>query len=124
MLLNLLRQLQPEGKIYPYLFFDIICGTSTGGLMAILLGVLHLDLDTSIMLYTDLSREIFHKGYSRWRYLVKDAGYDRARLERAFKKILKEHGKGRTLMMDPAWDRGCRVSRSLGHSPRSREFTS
>jgi patatin-like phospholipase/acyl hydrolase len=108
---NLLRLLQPEGDIFPYLYFDVICGTSTGGLISILLGVLHLDIDTALMLYQKLSKKVFHKGYSRVRYLVKDAGYDRKPLERAIMKILKERGKGRTFMEDPERDRGCYVSR-------------
>jgi patatin-like phospholipase/acyl hydrolase len=106
----LLRQLQPEELIYPYLYFDLICGTSTGGLIAILLGVLHLDIDTAIDLYSDLAGKVFAGGFSKLRYCRKDAGYSSKPLEAAIKKLLAEHGGGRTLMVDKDKDKGCRVS--------------
>jgi hypothetical protein len=102
--------LQPEGLIYPYLYFDLIAGTSTGGLIVILIAILHLDIDTAIEVYQNLVGQVFASGFSVLRYLCKDAGYRRKPLKRAIAKILKEHGNGRMLMYDPEYDRGCRVS--------------
>jgi predicted acylesterase/phospholipase RssA len=107
---SILRLLQPEGDIFPYLYFDLICGTSTGGLISILLGVLHVDIDTAIRLYRELSEVIFRNGFSRVRALVFGAGYDRQPLEDAIAKILRDYSRGRTRMVDPGRDRGCRVS--------------
>jgi patatin-like phospholipase/acyl hydrolase len=106
----LLRQIQPEGPIYPYLYFNMICGTSTGGLIAILLGILHLDIDTAIELYGDLAGNVFARGFSIRRYFRKDAGYSSKPLALATDKVLEEHGWGRTLMVDRDEDKGCRVS--------------
>ena len=43
----------------PCQVFDLICGTSTGGLIAIILGRLGLDCDTAIRAYRDLGPAIF-----------------------------------------------------------------
>ena len=45
--------------LLPCDFFDLIAGTSTGGLIAILLGVLHLDVETCIAEYIKLGPRIF-----------------------------------------------------------------
>ena len=42
----------------------LLCGTSTGGIIAILLGVLYLDVDTTLNLYRILGRTIFG---NKWR---------------------------------------------------------
>jgi hypothetical protein len=107
---QLLRLVQPEGLIYPYQYFDLICGTSTGGLIAILLAVLHLDIETVIEIYALLAGKVFAKGFSIFRFCRKDAGYSRKPLEAAIDEILKQHGGDRALMMDPDRDKGCRVS--------------
>ena len=40
-------------------YFSMIAGTSTGGLIAVMLGVLRLDVDTCISLYLEMAPEIF-----------------------------------------------------------------
>ncbi|KAG4422097.1 hypothetical protein IFR04_004724 [Cadophora malorum] len=45
----------------PYEFFDMIAGTSTGGLIAIMLGRLHMSVDECIMNYANIMDEIFKK---------------------------------------------------------------
>lgn len=45
--------------LLPCDIFDLICGTSTGGLIAILLGRLGLDCDTAISVYKELVPSLF-----------------------------------------------------------------
>lgn len=47
--------------ILPCNYFDLIAGTSTGGLIAVMLGVLHMDVDTCIAEYIKLGPRIFPK---------------------------------------------------------------
>ncbi len=49
----------------PCHYFDYIAGTSTGGLIAILLGRLRMDVDLALETYKDLCRNIFGKTSSR-----------------------------------------------------------
>jgi hypothetical protein len=104
MLKRLLRGIVPESKIpvYPYQYFDIICGTGTGGLIAIMLSVLHLDIDTAISCY---KRALIREGRQRWWW-----GQDsRHTLTTAMREALEEHGCVNRLMASPAHDKGCKV---------------
>ena len=47
--------------------FDFVAGTSTGGLIAIMLGKLGMSLEDSIEAYYDLSKRIFEKRHIRGR---------------------------------------------------------
>jgi len=107
----MLRRLRPEGPVYPYLYFDLICGTSTEGLIAILLSVLHLDIDTAIREYVSLSRALFKPRFRAPQYLLHDEEYINSELLRkAMSHILDSYGCGRKFMEDPEADRGCKVS--------------
>lgn len=48
----------------PCQYFDIICGTSTGGLLAIMLGRLRMDIESCKQAYRSLSAQMFRK--SSW----------------------------------------------------------
>ncbi|PVH79912.1 FabD/lysophospholipase-like protein [Cadophora sp. DSE1049] len=45
----------------PYEFFDMIAGTSTGGLIAVMLGRLHMSIDECILHYANIMDEIFKR---------------------------------------------------------------
>jgi hypothetical protein len=79
----------------------------------ILLGILHVDVDTAIRLYREMSEGIFGQGFSIFGALGIGAGYNREPLKDAVARILRDHSKGRTRMVDPGRDRGCRVSHRL-----------
>ncbi|KAL1918552.1 uncharacterized protein VTP21DRAFT_3212 [Calcarisporiella thermophila] len=51
----------------PYQLFDLICGTSTGGILAIMLGILKVPIKDCRTIYEELSKEVFE------RYAIKRA---------------------------------------------------
>ena len=67
---RLMHRVNPQTKDHqlpkPCDHFDIIYGTSTGGLLAIMLGRLELDIDTCIERYITLSRRIFPTKSTGW----------------------------------------------------------
>jgi hypothetical protein len=48
--------LQPSFELLPCHYFDYICGTSTGGLLAIMLGLLRLSVETCLLWMGDLEK--------------------------------------------------------------------
>jgi hypothetical protein len=60
---QLLRQVEAaknrKHKYYPYKHFDIICGTSTGGLIALMLGRCGMDVEGAIQMYKDFGPKVF-----------------------------------------------------------------
>ncbi|RFU31618.1 hypothetical protein B7463_g4742, partial [Scytalidium lignicola] len=60
-------ELQEKEKLsvlpQPCDYFDMISGTSTGGLIAIMLGVLDMHIDTCIEKYEELAKEVFQDDY-------------------------------------------------------------
>ena len=70
--INAVVQRQRRGEeirdaVGPSDVFDFIAGTSTGGLIAIMLGKLGMSLEDSIQAYYDLSKSIFEKRHIRGR---------------------------------------------------------
>jgi hypothetical protein len=62
---RIFRTMVAEGQLdevpRPCDVFDLIIGTSTGGLIAVMLGRLHMTIDECITKYEQLSREVFGK---------------------------------------------------------------
>jgi patatin-like phospholipase/acyl hydrolase len=88
---HLMETVDPESPPKPCEYFDMIGGTSTGGLIAIMLGRLQMTIDDYIKAYTSLSDKVFEKKSHRVNIRGKLQGrFDTAELERAVKKILKE----------------------------------
>ncbi|KAI0966217.1 acyl transferase/acyl hydrolase/lysophospholipase [Xylaria arbuscula] len=56
---RLLYLINPENPPKPCDVFDVIAGTSTGGLIAIMLGLLEMDVETCIETYLKLSKVVF-----------------------------------------------------------------
>ncbi|KAI9869902.1 MAG: hypothetical protein M1830_004948, partial [Pleopsidium flavum] len=73
-------------------YFDLICGTSTGGLIAILLGRLRLSVREAIDKYRVLSKEVFSDKKSPG----KDGTFKASKLEKAIKDVMEAKlGAGR-----------------------------
>lgn len=92
--LRVLKNLQVRTGKEPHELFDLICGTSTGGIIAILIGILKIPVDDCIALYESISKDVFEVG---WLSQVASVVTDRSRyrastLEQKMKEILE--GKG------------------------------
>lgn len=53
------RKTSPASKYRPYHYFDLIGGTSTGGLIAIMLGRLRMSVDEAMREYRNLGEKVF-----------------------------------------------------------------
>ncbi|KAJ6571308.1 FabD lysophospholipase-like protein [Mycena capillaripes] len=67
-------------------YFDLIGGTSTGGIIALMLGRLRMDVDTAIMCYDRLAKNVF----SDVKLGVKDGKFKATKLEEAIKSTVKQ----------------------------------
>jgi len=91
-----IRPKTDDTPLKPCEYFDIIGGTSTGGIIAILLSRLRLDVPTCIDIYTRLAEEIFSKDRSIRIFgaplRLAGARFSGAVLEKAIKRVLVENG--------------------------------
>jgi calcium-independent phospholipase A2-gamma len=95
-----------SAKLYPYQYFDLIGGTSTGGLIALMLGRLGMDIQSAIEKYQELGPTIF--GKDRGTFLgvvVRGAKFDSRPFEDALASWV-----GDQPMLDPDLSQHCRVS--------------
>jgi len=101
-----LPNVDPSGKLYPHKYFDLIGGTSTGGLIALMLGRLGMDIDSVIKKYEELGTTIFSRGSdSFWEVIVSGAKFEAGPFEELLKNWLDEQP-----LLDPNLDSRCRVS--------------
>ena len=100
----------PESPPKPCDYFDMIGGTSTGGLIAIMLGRLCMTIEECIEAYTSLSSSVFEKKSHRVTIKGKLQGrFDAAELEQAVKKILAARGFGENTLLKDDPDAPCKV---------------
>ncbi|KAK4233664.1 acyl transferase/acyl hydrolase/lysophospholipase, partial [Achaetomium macrosporum] len=106
---RLMATVDPDAPPKPCDYFDMIGGTSTGGLIAIMLGRLRMTVDECIDAYTTLSDRVFEKKSHRVTIRGKLQGrFDGAELERAVKTVVVNRGLGEdALLKDP--DSPCKV---------------
>ncbi|KAE8375612.1 hypothetical protein BDV26DRAFT_12224 [Aspergillus bertholletiae] len=112
---HLMAQLSRErpelGNVKPCEIFDLIGGTSTGGLIAIMLGRLEMSVDECIDTYVKLISTIFEKK-SRWPVNLSGnikSRFDATKLESAIKDAVTSHGAKETDLFNDGGERGCRV---------------
>ncbi|MCJ1434912.1 hypothetical protein MMC27_004282 [Xylographa pallens] len=120
---RLMHRIDPQTKDRklpkPCDYFDVMYGTSTGGLVAIMLGRLELDIDTCIERYIRLSRRIFPKKSSSWlnttvKWVAAYQGkewFDSTEYENCVKEVVEEAlGKSRIGEAFETADCRCKVA--------------
>src|SRR3954469_2558691 len=71
--------------------FDLIVGTGTGGLIALMLGRLRLDLETCKELYVTLTRMVFETDKTIAGIPYRSTLFKATKLEEAIKECVREH---------------------------------
>ncbi|KAB8219792.1 hypothetical protein BDV33DRAFT_204096 [Aspergillus novoparasiticus] len=111
-LMTQLSRERPElGQVKPCEIFDLIGGTSTGGLIAIMLGRLEMSVDECIDRYIKLISTVFEKK-SRWPVNLSGnirSRFDATKLESAIKDVVTSHAAEETDLFNDGCERGCRV---------------
>jgi predicted acylesterase/phospholipase RssA len=95
----------------PCEFFDMIGGTSTGGLIAIMLGRLEMTIDECIDAYIKLSDKVFRKQHMLPVKLSGDVRgkFDSAALESSVKQLLREHNQTEEALLKNIGPGKCKV---------------
>src|SRR3984957_20465738 len=75
----------------PCEFFDLIAGTGTGGLIAIMLDRLRLDLETCKEVYVRMTRKVFETDKTIAGIPYKTTLFKASKLEEAIKECVREH---------------------------------
>ncbi|KAI9697109.1 MAG: hypothetical protein M1820_007924 [Bogoriella megaspora] len=110
--LNDERQKKGSPPVKPCEVFDLIGGTSTGGLIAIMLGRLEMTVDACIGAYRELMKLVFEAKSSRIPVGLKGkirAQFDSGKLRKAIKKVIADSGASETDLFNDGRERGCRV---------------
>ena len=72
-------------------YFDLIAGTGTGGLIAIMLGRLRLDIETCMDVYVRMTRKVFLTDKTIAGIPYKTTLFKASKLEEAIKECVREH---------------------------------
>ena len=72
-------------------YFDLIAGTGTGGLIAIMLGRLRMDLETCKNVYVRMTRRVFETDKTFAGVPYRGTLFKASKLEEAIKECVREH---------------------------------
>lgn len=116
---RILRTMMVEGQLEeiprPCNVFDLITGTSTGGLIAVMLGRLHMTIDECILKYEQVGGKVFgkrpHGGKvgKMLKGLRSSTFYDIAVLQEEVRKVLDSQEIPRTSRFQEPVSTPCRV---------------
>ncbi|ROT42927.1 hypothetical protein SODALDRAFT_26809 [Sodiomyces alkalinus F11] len=107
----------PKDELQPWQVFDLIGGTSTGGIIAIMLGCLQMTLDECHDAYIKLAESIFKPKRHKYNvigrtrdFVSANERYDSSKFEQIVKKIIeKRKGSGNAPLRDPHQTSPCKV---------------
>ena len=99
----------------PCEYFDLIAGTGTGGLIAIMLGRLRLDLETCKDVYVRMTRKVFETDKTFAGIPYRSTLFKASKLEEAIRECVREH----TIFEDEGNDGSTVGARDIPMSPSS-----
>ncbi|KAK3369939.1 acyl transferase/acyl hydrolase/lysophospholipase [Podospora didyma] len=92
--------------LQPYQYFDLIGGTSTGGIIALMLGRMRMSIDDCIAEYQRLGRIVFEKPKGPLHEFM----FDQAVLTRETKAVVERYlGNEDAPLLDPLGDDACKT---------------
>ena len=97
----------------PCEYFDLIAGTGTGGLIAIMLGRLRLDLETCKEVYVRMTKKVFETDKTIAGIPYRSTLFKASKLEEAIRECVREH----TIFEDEGNDGMASGGRELPMSP-------
>lgn len=113
---HLMRTINLAHPPKPCDYFDLIGGTSTGGLIAIMLGRLKMDIEECITAYLEISRDVFQPKkrkydiFGRASDALKVRGrFDSEALKRGIQKIVVQAGEDENAKLKIEDEPKCRV---------------
>lgn len=108
---KIMESLNPTNPPKPCDIFDMIGGTSTGGLIAIMLGRLRMSVRECIDTYLEISPKIFTKIHHigvNWKGKTQGR-FDHLALESAVKNMLKQQGENEDEIFAENGSTSCRT---------------
>ncbi|OAQ99127.1 hypothetical protein LLEC1_03559 [Akanthomyces lecanii] len=113
------RQMDPPcPDLEPWQYFDLIGGTSTGGIIALMLGRLRMGVEECIQEYAKLGEIVFSDRHGP----PSEAMFDATKFEEAIKSVIrKKLGKEseNAPLMNPLGEDCCKTTANLFHESRS-----
>ena len=107
---NLLERIDPDNPPKPCDYFDMIGGTSTGGLIALMLGRLRMSISDAIAAYLKLSNAVFTKKRHRADAKGQLRGrFDHKALEDGVKGLLEAVGLPKEVLLKEAATSDCKT---------------
>ncbi|KAK1776530.1 acyl transferase/acyl hydrolase/lysophospholipase [Copromyces sp. CBS 386.78] len=107
---KLMEEIDPVSPPKPCDYFDMIGGTSPGGLIAIMLGRLRMTIKDCIKAYLELADKVFKKKRHRISFFGKVQGrFDSEGLEEGIKKVLQEQNLDEDELLQDPKNGDCKV---------------
>ena len=90
-----------EGQLQPHHVFKLVAGTSTGGLIALMLGKMGMTVDECIEQYEGLSKVVFGRKHLRGRIThgLAPAKYSGKNLQQWVQRLLQQRELNENLLM-------------------------
>ncbi|KAF2711453.1 FabD/lysophospholipase-like protein [Pleomassaria siparia CBS 279.74] len=107
---QLMETVDPDAPPKPCDYFDMIGGTSTGGLIAVMLGRLKMSVGDAIDAYLSLADRVFQKTAYGVTIQGRIQGrFDSGELTQAVREVIKQQGLQEDALLKDSTEAGCKV---------------